>query len=154
MAERLVIDASVAAKWFLKDEEGADLADDLLVAVLAEDVEAHVPAIFLYEVSRLLTKATRVPSRSNPRLEQGKALEYIADLFEIPLTTYAVSYEECSEAAGMTVDYFKNFYDMTYVRLAAEVDCRVCTADEKIGASVPASFPHERIVLLEQLYDE
>ena len=46
MPERMVIDASVTAKWFLKDplETDTDLADEILIAMLAEDVELHAPA--------------------------------------------------------------------------------------------------------------
>ena len=53
MPNRLVIDTSVAVKWFLKDpiEDDTDLADDILVALLADDLELHAPRIFTYEVS-------------------------------------------------------------------------------------------------------
>ena len=48
MAERLVIDATIALKWFLKDSQEADLdkADRLYVELLAGDCELHVPDLF------------------------------------------------------------------------------------------------------------
>ncbi len=39
MAKKMVIDSSVAAKWFLKDEVDTDLADDLLLSLLAGEIE-------------------------------------------------------------------------------------------------------------------
>lgn len=52
LPERLVIDASVAAKWFLKDviERDIDLADDILLACLADEVELHAPQILPYDL--------------------------------------------------------------------------------------------------------
>jgi hypothetical protein len=35
MADRLVMDASVAAKWFLDDEHDVDLAEEILLEFLA-----------------------------------------------------------------------------------------------------------------------
>ncbi len=64
MADRYVIDASVAAKWFLKDsfEDHVDLAEGILVDVLAGDIVLHAPRLMTYEVSRLLWKASGVSS--------------------------------------------------------------------------------------------
>ncbi len=44
LPERLVIDASVAAKWFLKDaiESDVDLASDILLACLASHLLIQV----------------------------------------------------------------------------------------------------------------
>ena len=45
MTQRMVLDASVAAKWYLTDEDDVDLAEDVLLMLLNDEVE-HVPALF------------------------------------------------------------------------------------------------------------
>ena len=49
MADSLVLDACVALKWFLPEDD-SDLAEDILVAILAEEVDVYVPHLFRYEV--------------------------------------------------------------------------------------------------------
>jgi predicted nucleic acid-binding protein len=45
--ERMVVDATVVGKWFLKDalETDTDVADEILIALLAGDLELHAPRI-------------------------------------------------------------------------------------------------------------
>ncbi len=152
MAEQFVVDASVAAKWFLKDssEAHADLADDILIDLLAGDVDLHAPRVMSYEVCRLLWKACLTPRRGadTKRLETDVALDCVRLLFDIPLHFANATPEESSEAIEMGVRYYKNYYDMTYLRLADELDCRVLTADEKLLLSAPSSFPLHRFLRL------
>jgi len=157
MAERMVIDASVAAKWFLRDdlEADVDLADDLLIALLANDLEIHAPRIFTYEVCGLLTKAclTRDPRTKTPRLGKEPAAECARSLFALPIQHAETTAEEGVEAIDLAVDYAKGHYDMTYLRLARALDCHWCTADEKVLLAVPPGFPTDRVLLLSTLRD-
>ena len=45
MPDRLVIDASVVAKWFLSDEADKDAADKLLLLLLADEIEMSAPRV-------------------------------------------------------------------------------------------------------------
>jgi predicted nucleic acid-binding protein len=47
MPDRLVIDASVVAKWFLSDEADKDAADKLLLLLLADEIEMSAPRVLL-----------------------------------------------------------------------------------------------------------
>ena len=62
--ERFVLDASVAAKWFLDDEEFIDLARSFLERFLKGEIEFFAPTIIKYEVGHLLTKAYREKRKS------------------------------------------------------------------------------------------
>src|SRR5208283_1812193 len=98
MADQFVVDASVVAKWFLKDELEADvdLADGLLVALLAGDVDLHAPKTLRYEICGLLTKAcrVRVPSTGKPRLNKIDAVEHMRDFFALPVQFHEAEAEE------------------------------------------------------------
>ena len=155
MSGRMVIDASVAAKWFLKDpsETDIDLADDVLVALLAGDLEIHAPRIFTYEVCGLLTKACQTHDRQTrlPRVTKPLAVASIRELFGLPIHLSEATEEEGAQALEMAVDYSKQHYDMTYVRLAENLDCQWCTADGKALEGIPRSFPRHRVLLLSSL---
>ena len=135
MADRIVVDASVAAKWFLKDEleSDLDLADNLLTALLAGDLELHAPNTLRYEMCGLLTKACRVsvPSTGSRRLGKADALAHVQDFFALPLQFDVADPEKEAEAVELAVDHVKTYYDMTYVRLARELNCQCCVADER-----------------------
>lgn len=152
MARQFVIDASVVAKWFLKDKsEGhLDLADEILTELLTGELDLHAPRIMSYEVCRLLWKAclTKDTENSSRRLQKEAALDCVKTLFRLPLCFAETTAEEGTISVNLGVKYGKNFYDMTYLRLAEELDCRVITADEKLLRSAPTEFPAQRFVLL------
>ena len=87
MAERLVVDSSVAAKWFLTDsvEAHVDLADALLLDIYARRVQAHVPRLFYYEVARILTRAVATKGRE---MDRDKVRVYLRELLRIPLVVW------------------------------------------------------------------
>ncbi len=122
MAERYVVDASVAAKWFLKDsfEDHVDLAEEVLIDGLAGDIELHAPRIMSYEVCRLLWKACLTPSadKKSKRLDKDTACSCIETFFDLPVAPAEATAQEAIDSLGLGVQFWKNFYDMTYLRLA------------------------------------
>jgi predicted nucleic acid-binding protein len=155
MAERLVIDATVAGKWFLKDplETDTDLADEILIALLAGDIEFHAPRIITYEVPGLLTRAclTRPPGTGSARLTKDRAIQCVREFFALPIQIVDTTELESEAALELAVGYSKGFYDMTYIRLAQQLDCRWCTADRKVLQALAPGFPTERVLLLSSL---
>ena len=51
MGSDVVVDASVAAKWYLLDEPNTRPAARLLTNCLAGEDTIHVPTLFYYEVA-------------------------------------------------------------------------------------------------------
>ena len=155
MDERLVIDASVAVKWFLRDTHETEIAkaDAILDSLMNGDVAVHVPEIFKSEVCGALTKACahRLTGTRTPRLTRELALSSIRDLFKLPLSVHRTTEQDAVEAADLAINYGKGLYDMAYLKLALNLDCRWCTSDAKFLRAVPASFPKERVVLLSML---
>jgi predicted nucleic acid-binding protein len=155
MVEPMVVDASVVAKWFLRDELEVELdaADDLLAAFFAGEIELHAPATLQYEVCGLLTKACRqrLPSTSGPRLQKADAIAHVRDFFAIPLQFHEATSDGEVEAVELGVDHGKSYYDMTYVRLAQELGCRCCVSDERLLGGVGPGFPRQHVMTLSQL---
>ena len=155
MADRLVVDASVVGKWFLKDEleTDVDLADGLLVALLAGDADLHAPKTLQYEICGMLTKAcrVRVPSTGKPRLSKIAAVEHVRDFFSLPLQFHEPTAEEEVTSVELAVDHARSYYDMTYLSLAMKLGCKCCVADQRVLGGVGPAFPHEHVVTLAQL---
>ncbi len=149
MADRLVVDASVAAKWFLEeDEPDVELARQLRRACLAGKTELHAPALISCEVGHLLLSASR---RKPARLEEARAVACIRRFFALPIHIHPPSEGEAVEAMRMAILFSKSFYDMTYLCLAAVLDCKLCTADERAATSTDSRFPSDRIIPLSEL---
>jgi predicted nucleic acid-binding protein len=123
MADALVVDASVVAKWFLKDELESEvgLADRVLLALLSGDAELHAPTTLRYAICGLLTKfcRVRIPSTGIPRLSKTDALDHVRDFFSLPLIFHDHRADEELESVELAVDHGKSYYDMTYIHLAA-----------------------------------
>ena len=155
MADRLVIDASVAVKWFVDDESDIAAARSVLEAFLNQELELYAPQIFTYEVCCQLAKACarRVEQSRTMRLTPDIAATSARELFGLPLRIFPASEAECVRAIRMSAKYSKGFYDMTYLRLAEELQCDLCTADARMLKAFPKSYPVHRIVLLAKLAD-
>ena len=76
-AKRIVIDASVALKWRLRDEEATSQADALLDDFLAGKLELLTPTLFDYEIANALRVAV-----TRQRLSEQEAATALGDFFQ------------------------------------------------------------------------
>lgn len=152
MADITILDASVAAKWFLKDEleTHTEEAEELLLRLLAEDIELYAPRVIYYEVCQLLNKACRqsVPSTRTSRLSKDQAIQSAREFLALPIHILDTTEEEYIEALEVAVDSSKGHADMTYIKLAERLGCQWCTSDYKVLNDVPSTFPSHRVLLL------
>jgi predicted nucleic acid-binding protein len=124
VAEALVLDASVAAKWHLKDEEDADRAILLLNQFVAGRVALWAPSHIRYEIPSVITHAT---SGRAPRLSQAVAQESIAAFLALGIQTVETS-DMILDAFLLVHKHGIAFYDGLYllafrVRMAQVSNC-------------------------------
>jgi len=131
-AELLVVDASVATKWYLTDEPDADRALALLQRFGRGEVRLVAPLHIRFEVPSAITVATRMILRgqSQPRRPSEQAARAIADFLALGLPTVdddalIVAAYEAAQQYGCA------FYDGLYVALAQRLDVRFILADER-----------------------
>lgn len=119
---RLVIDASVAAKWFLfdaDDETGIDAATDVLVALRSGRVQAVQPVHWMLEVAAVM--ARRQPQRNEAALALLDALDVpVADDLEVLL-----------RAARLAADLDAHLFDTLYHAVALSREAVLVTADRR-----------------------
>jgi predicted nucleic acid-binding protein len=138
--DRVVVDASVAIKWFL-DEPGSTEARRLLSGAYS----LSVPDLVYAEVGNVLWK--RVGRREITVDEGEQVLEALAS---IPLSVYpASSLAEAGFAiairAGCTV------YDGLYLALAVEQEGVLVTADRKLQRRVDGTPLGEHVLPLQDV---
>ena len=122
MAEKIVIDTSVAVKWFL-DEDGSEAARGLLRKYQKQEVDLLAPDIIVLELTNALKwgggfKVSEVESCINYFYELQIELERL----ESGLLTRAIVYLKYPKLA---------IYDSVFMALAESEGMKLITADEQ-----------------------
>ena len=133
----VVVDASVAVKWFLP-ENGEALADQALALLDKYDkqeVRFVVPDMFYVETASAIWKAVRVGRV--PRAFGDQALVLLTQR-RFPTVP---SLKLLDKAFQIAADYGRTVYDCLYVALAVQTNTQLITADERLANSLAARFP-------------
>jgi predicted nucleic acid-binding protein len=128
-----VLDASVAAKWFLPaaDEPLSAEALRLLRLYAKAQISLIVPDLFFPEFSNIFWKAER-RGRCNAAMADSAMSEILRGGFPtFPTSPLIQPAMEIARAFGRTL------YDYIYVALAVETNTHLVTADEKLANSLP-----------------
>ena len=133
----LVLDANVAAKWFLpaKSEPLADEAFTLLGKYAKDEIRFIVPDLFWVEFANVMWKAVRLGRL--PKVSAGEALEA---LIQRDFPTFP-SLKLLDSAFQIATAFERTVYDCLYVALAVHSNAQLITADERLANSLAARFP-------------
>ncbi len=133
----LVLDAGVAAKWFLpvNDETLVKPALDLLRGRAAGEITLTAPDLFWAEFASVLRKAVKF--RGWPSTAAAAAL---ARMRSEELST-APSEGLIEDALAIALDTGRSVYDCLCIALARLRGCEFITADEKLANAVAPRLP-------------
>jgi predicted nucleic acid-binding protein len=120
MTGRLVVDASVATKW-LVPEDDSELAD----ALLTSTAQLHAPAFLAMEVANALWMKMR-----RGELDDAKAGASLDYLRRIPWASWQGE-EPLPETLSLAKALDHAVYDCAYLALALHLDARYVTADQR-----------------------
>ncbi len=117
-----VIDASVAVKWFSKEQHS------VLALMLLEDcrngkIDLVVPDLLFYEVANVL--------KCN-RLSEKDVQNALSSLFNLGLGMSRVDEIIMAETVRCALQHNTSIYDAAYVALSKLFECELITADEKL----------------------
>ncbi len=133
--ELAVVDASVAAKWFLPEAESeASLA--LRRAHLDGRILLHAPVFLPFEVANAL--------RYHPALGAEPVAAAVGHLFGVQVRLEPPTPESLSRAVEVAYRTGLSVYDAAYVALAERLDCPLYSADERQLAAAPSRAVHIR----------
>ena len=120
--DRLVVDASVAAKWFLITGIYAGEAD----ALLRNEWSLLVPDLIFPEVGNIVWKHVRKGT-----LPDAEAVNIVTTLGHLRLLV-CPSYPLVTAAVEIACKTSRTVYDCLYLALAVQEGSAVVTADEKL----------------------
>ncbi len=133
----LVLDASVAAKWFLPSA-GEPLTEEALALLrryAAGEIELTVPDLFWAELGNILWKAVRTG-----RLPEKSATQAMADMVQYRLSTVS-GRDLAVDALAIALSTGRTVYDATYVALAVREGSTFITADERLVNAIATHWP-------------
>jgi len=125
MADKYVVDASVALKWQFKDEHETEAAMDLLADFVQGEVELLTPTLFAYEIANAVHIAV-----SRERITVKDGMGAIKDLLSLGIKR--ISFDNLVENAFTLAGSYKQpVYDCSYLALAEQEHCSLYTADQR-----------------------
>jgi len=118
---RVVVDASLAVKWFIPEELSADAR-----MFLAAEYELLAPDLLWAELGNALWKKHR-----RRELDPRTARRLLRDFSRIPIE-YHASQRWTETALELAIQHGVTVYDGLYLALATGSGCRLVTADRRL----------------------
>lgn len=140
-----VLDASVAAKWFLNDERHVKEATVYLALMLADDIGIHAPELLKYEFGSILTRAQRDDGRP---IGHDASLRAHDTFSEFPIMYHNLTTEGLRQALELANRFGCSFQDSCYLWLAQDLRCRLLTDDLKFVEALPPETVRDFVQLL------
>ncbi|RLE50045.1 MAG: hypothetical protein DRJ31_02620 [Candidatus Methanomethylicota archaeon] len=140
---RVVIDASVAAKWVISGEPWEEKARALREKMVLGEVEVHAPQLLLYEVASVVLKSVL-----KGILELRDGIEALKALGRLGLKVQVISWDDMVEVLNIATLTKLTAYDSAYLYLSKKLNAPLITADDQLkkkGGSVA------EVVLLKDL---
>ena len=128
----VVIDASVAYKWFEEKEIEFYKAGLLLERHVLKRETLLAPDLIVYELSNAWGTKTKIT--------KGEAVENLSAFEEANISLAGFNYDLLSKAITFSKKYKVSVYDAVYVVLAREKKCNLVTADNKFADQVGLPF--------------
>lgn len=124
----VVLDASVAVKWFVTDgEEGVHDARELLALHSSGEVRLVAPALVAHELLGVLAR------RSRDAADLRDAMEAF---FDAGVTLAAPDRDMALAAADLISQHRIHALDSAYAALALSLSCELATADRRLARAL------------------
>ncbi len=121
--EDIILDASVAVKWFTQ-EEHHDKAITIRDKFIKGEIEIIVPDLILYELANAL--------RYNPNFNSKDVEDSIQSILDLELTITTPMPSILQKAIETAFAKDITIYDSVYMALAQNLNCKLITADRRL----------------------
>lgn len=136
---RFVVDASVAAKWFLPEEHAA-----AAVRLQGPDHELSAPDLLVAEIANVMLKRLRAGELGEEDAQAAVAL--------LPVMTQLMSSVALApEALRIALRHDRSTYDAIYVALALRDRCPLITADRRLYNALRHHLPDTVVLWIEDI---
>jgi predicted nucleic acid-binding protein len=138
----LVIDTSVAVKWFSQEKE-TDIALRLRDALAAGEIRALAPDLLVVELANAL--------RHNPHFRAEDVVAAVASVFDLGLEFVPPNPALLERAVERAFRHRLTVYDGFFIALADATTSPLLTADEKLLKKTKSNGPLVPLALFEQI---
>lgn len=128
----VIIDTSVAYKFFDPQEDGYDVALSILKGHLNGNQTVIIPDLLLYEIANAWATKTKA--------EPSKIKDSLSDFKEYRFTVEQVNLDLIADAIELSIKYRVSVYDACYAVLAQRKKCNLITADDKFADKMNLPF--------------
>ena len=135
----LIIDASVAVKWFLPEVHSNDA-----IRILKSKQELLAPDLIWAEVGNTLWKKVL-----RKEITTEESSQILKDFLRFPIQTYG-SKPLLDTAWTLAVQWKVSVYDGLYLALAVGLDFPLVTADRRFHESLQKNLP-EKLIWIEDI---
>jgi predicted nucleic acid-binding protein len=134
---RVIVDASVAAKWYLRDggEPLVQEAFALLEDYVRGELQLLVPDLFWAEMGNIFWKSVRYGRQTKSQAEAALGSLRQRQFATVPSDTLL------DQAFRIATGFDRSFYDSLYIAAAIQFESKLVTADEKLARAVAAELP-------------
>lgn len=136
VSNQWVVDASVALKWYFRDEELLSQADSLLESFATGAATLTAPSFIRYEIANAF-----VVARRQRRLSSQQLLPRLASFFALDIAQPAEDEEVLLSAIELTERVPVAFYDALYLALAQQLAFNFVTADRQLHERTKDELP-------------
>ena len=133
--ENVVVDSSIAIKWFVVEPYSED-ARKVLDGYQVGDLNLLAPDLINSEIGNIIWKKHRLQG-----LSTSDALEII-DVFQTISFAFTPTADLLNEAYRLAVAHQRTVYDMMYVALSIREQCRFVTADDRMVNAIARAYPN------------
>ncbi len=136
VSNQWVVDASVALKWYFRDEELRSQADSLLGAFALGVATLTAPSFIRYEIANAFVVAQR-----RGRLSSEQLLPRLESFFALDIVYPGENEEFFHSAVELTKRVPVAFYDALYLALAQRLAFNFVTADRQLHERTKDELP-------------
>jgi predicted nucleic acid-binding protein len=136
VSNQWVVDASVALKWYFRDEELQSQADSLLEAFASGAATLTAPSFIRYEIANAFVVAQR-----RGRLSYQQLLPRLESFLALNIVQLTDDEELILAAIELTTRVPVAFYDALYLAIAQRLAFNFVTADRQLHERTKNELP-------------
>jgi predicted nucleic acid-binding protein len=136
MASRaIVVDSSVAVKWFLSETQSAE-ALNILGGFMSDDLSLLAPDFIYAELGNVMWQRVR-----RNMLSAVDAQEFVSKISNLRFALTSSS-DLLVDACELAIAHGRSVYDSLYLALSLRENCALVTADIKFADAVSKTYPN------------
>lgn len=125
---RVVVDASVAAKWIIPGEPWDTRAKALKDGIASGEVDAFAPPLIPYEVASVVLKSVSIGV-----LKLDAGLEALKAIGNLGVKVQSIDWKDVAEILSIASSAKLTVYDSTYLWLSKKLGAKLVTADRDLA---------------------